>query len=86
MTEYVVTRWYRAPELLLSNENYSAAIDIWCAPRPDRGCHASAPCSSRAQAVLGQSPNIGTPESRQGSLSSETCCGLSTSDNKGACL
>ena len=30
MTEYVVTRWYRAPELLLSNENYSAAIDIWC--------------------------------------------------------
>ena len=31
MTEYVVTRWYRAPELLLSNENYSAAIDIWCA-------------------------------------------------------
>ena len=32
MTEYVVTRWYRAPELLLSNENYSAAIDIWCAP------------------------------------------------------
>ena len=30
MTEYVVTRWYRAPELLLSNENYSAAIDVWC--------------------------------------------------------
>ena len=35
MTEYVVTRWYRAPELLLSNENYSAAIDVWCVP-----CHA----------------------------------------------
>lgn len=34
MTEYVVTRWYRAPELLLSNENYSAAIDVWCAPAP----------------------------------------------------
>ena len=29
MTEYVVTRWYRAPELLLSCENYTAAIDVW---------------------------------------------------------
>lgn len=30
MTEYVVTRWYRCPELLLSpNKPYSAAIDIW---------------------------------------------------------
>ncbi len=32
MTEYVVTRWYRAPELLLSCDHYSAAIDVWCAP------------------------------------------------------
>ncbi|XP_004298829.1 PREDICTED: mitogen-activated protein kinase 4-like [Fragaria vesca subsp. vesca] len=29
MTEYVVTRWYRAPELLLNCSEYSAAIDIW---------------------------------------------------------
>lgn len=30
MTEYVVTRWYRCPELLLSpNIPYSAAIDMW---------------------------------------------------------
>ena len=30
MTEYVVTRWYRCPELLLSpSKPYSAAIDIW---------------------------------------------------------
>jgi len=29
MTEYVVTRWYRAPELLLSCDNYTAAIDVW---------------------------------------------------------
>ena len=29
MTEYVVTRWYRAPELLLSCDRYDAAIDIW---------------------------------------------------------
>lgn len=30
MTEYVVTRWYRAPELLLSPNNpYDEAIDLW---------------------------------------------------------
>eukprot|EP00976_Prorocentrum_cordatum_P021744 444302-Prorocentrum_minimum.AAC.1 len=29
MTEYVVTRWYRAPELLLSCEEYTASIDVW---------------------------------------------------------
>ena len=29
MTEYVVTRWYRAPELLLNSSKYTAAIDIW---------------------------------------------------------
>mmetsp|Transcript_42494 Transcript_42494/g.136317 ORF Transcript_42494/g.136317 Transcript_42494/m.136317 type:complete len:374 (+) Transcript_42494:402-1523(+) len=29
MTEYVVTRWYRAPELLLSCDEYTAAIDVW---------------------------------------------------------
>eukprot|EP00271_Cylindrocystis_brebissonii_P005757 TRINITY_DN17_c1_g1_i1.p1 TRINITY_DN17_c1_g1~~TRINITY_DN17_c1_g1_i1.p1 ORF type:complete len:400 (+),score=50.38 TRINITY_DN17_c1_g1_i1:528-1727(+) len=29
MTEYVVTRWYRAPELLLNCQDYTAAIDVW---------------------------------------------------------
>ncbi|XP_042066505.1 mitogen-activated protein kinase homolog MMK1-like [Salvia splendens] len=29
MTEYVVTRWYRPPELLLNSSDYTAAIDIW---------------------------------------------------------
>jgi serine/threonine protein kinase len=29
MTEYVTTRWYRAPELLLSQESYTSAIDMW---------------------------------------------------------
>ncbi|KFU83409.1 Mitogen-activated protein kinase 7, partial [Chaetura pelagica] len=29
LTEYVATRWYRAPELLLSLHRYSRAIDIW---------------------------------------------------------
>ena len=29
MTEYVVTRWYRAPELLVSNSTYTEKIDVW---------------------------------------------------------
>ena len=29
ITEYVVTRWYRAPEILLSTADYTKAIDIW---------------------------------------------------------
>nr|XP_020461902.1 mitogen-activated protein kinase 7-like isoform X2 [Monopterus albus]XP_020461903.1 mitogen-activated protein kinase 7-like isoform X2 [Monopterus albus] len=29
LTEYVATRWYRAPELLLSLNHYSLAIDLW---------------------------------------------------------
>jgi len=30
MTEYVVTRWYRAPELILTR-SYNSSIDIWAA-------------------------------------------------------
>ncbi|XP_019260030.1 PREDICTED: mitogen-activated protein kinase mpkC-like [Nicotiana attenuata] len=29
ITEYVVTRWYRAPELLLCCDNYGTSIDVW---------------------------------------------------------
>lgn len=29
MTEYVVTRYYRAPELLVNNQDYSTAVDVW---------------------------------------------------------
>ncbi|CAI7780828.1 unnamed protein product [Closterium sp. NIES-53] len=31
LTEYVVTRYYRAPELLVNNQQYSASIDVWSA-------------------------------------------------------
>ena len=29
LTEYVVTRWYRAPEIMLLCTNYNDAVDIW---------------------------------------------------------
>lgn len=28
MTDYVATRWYRSPELLIG-DNYSKSVDIW---------------------------------------------------------
>ena len=29
LTEYVVTRWYRAPEVMLASKNYTYSVDIW---------------------------------------------------------
>jgi len=29
LTEYVITRWYRAPEVILCPSHYSKAVDIW---------------------------------------------------------
>ena len=29
LTKHVVTRWYRAPEVILAQDTYTLAIDIW---------------------------------------------------------
>jgi mitogen-activated protein kinase 15 len=29
LTDYVATRWYRAPEILLGSNNYTKAVDMW---------------------------------------------------------
>lgn len=29
LTEYVATRWYRAPEILLGSSKYTRAVDMW---------------------------------------------------------
>jgi len=29
LTQHVVTRWYRAPEVILMTDTYTSAIDIW---------------------------------------------------------
>lgn len=31
MTDYVATRWYRAPELLLNRDDYDKSVDVWAA-------------------------------------------------------
>jgi cyclin-dependent kinase-like len=28
-TDYVSTRWYRAPELLVGDANYGGSVDVW---------------------------------------------------------
>lgn len=46
LTKHVVTRWYRAPELILLESNYSSAIDMWSA-----GCILSELLSMQASSV-----------------------------------
>ena len=29
LTEYVATRWYRAPEILLASPKYTKGVDMW---------------------------------------------------------
>jgi serine/threonine protein kinase len=29
MTEYVATRWYRAPEIMIAARNYDKSVDVW---------------------------------------------------------
>jgi len=29
MTDYVATRWYRAPELLVGDTKYGPQVDVW---------------------------------------------------------
>lgn len=36
LTEHVVTRWYRAPEIIFRDHDYSAAIDVWSVRPVDR--------------------------------------------------
>lgn len=31
LTQYMVTRWYRPPEILLCKEQYNTAVDLWSA-------------------------------------------------------
>ncbi len=52
MTQYVATRWYRAPELMMSVVEYTAAIDVWSV-----GC-IFAEMLGRKQLFPGETPHI----------------------------
>ena len=34
LTDYVATRWYRAPEILLGSPQYTYGVDMWSAGTP----------------------------------------------------
>ncbi|KRX09132.1 Protein kinase-like domain [Pseudocohnilembus persalinus] len=63
LTDYIVTRWYRAPELLLSYKEYDAAVDIWSV-----GC-IFAELLNRKTFLRGNSKlifeNLGTPSEQE---------------------
>jgi len=29
LTDYITTRWYRAPEVMISWQDYSTGVDVW---------------------------------------------------------
>ena len=40
LTDYVATRWYRAPEILLGSSKYTFGVDMWSSGEvsPPAGC------------------------------------------------
>ena len=57
-TGQVVTRWYRAPELLFGAKFYGAAVDMWScgcvgSPQPGAAQHAAPPPAAAPQAQEG---------------------------------
>ena len=38
LTDYVATRWYRAPEILLGSPRYTSGVDMWSAGRSPQPC------------------------------------------------
>ena len=44
LTDYVATRWYRAPEILLGSTKYTYGVDMWSSG-------ALAPCSNTNAAL-----------------------------------
>eukprot|EP00427_Karlodinium_veneficum_P025254 CAMPEP_0169098440 /NCGR_PEP_ID=MMETSP1015-20121227/20043_1 /TAXON_ID=342587 /ORGANISM="Karlodinium micrum, Strain CCMP2283" /LENGTH=518 /DNA_ID=CAMNT_0009159291 /DNA_START=44 /DNA_END=1600 /DNA_ORIENTATION=- len=58
LTTHVATRWYRAPELCLLQEEYTAAVDIWsvgCIYAELLGMHESVKCEDRHPLFPGSS-------------------------------
>ena len=65
LTKHVVTRWYRAPELILLSEHYSTAIDMWSI-----GCILAELLSMQAESHT-------SPEDRQALFPGRSCFPLS---------
>ena len=56
LTDYVATRWYRAPEILLSSHRYTYGVDMWaCGACGRAGVLAGACVAARLWASAAQS-------------------------------
>mmetsp|Transcript_30662 Transcript_30662/g.51905 ORF Transcript_30662/g.51905 Transcript_30662/m.51905 type:complete len:629 (-) Transcript_30662:182-2068(-) len=65
LTKHVVTRWYRAPELILLESNYNCSIDIWSV-----GCVLS-------ELLSMQRESFADPQDRQALFPGKSCFPLS---------
>ena len=77
LTEYVVTRWYRAPELLVENETYGPEIDIWsvgCILAEFLGRKAIFPGRDYLQQLRLIVECLGAPSASDLSMISRSCC------------
>ncbi|XP_071532841.1 serine/threonine-protein kinase MAK isoform X2 [Panulirus ornatus] len=67
-TDYVSTRWYRAPEVLLRSTNYSSPIDIWAVGAIMAEIYTFRPLfpgSSEIDQIFKICSVIGTPDKRE---------------------
>ncbi len=55
LTDYVATRWYRAPEILLGSPRYTYGVDMWSAGR------SLMPCTDQGPSPMGLSCSIHSP-------------------------
>ena len=66
-TEYVSTRWYRAPEVLLRASNYNSPIDVWAIGAIMAGLYTKRPLfpgTSEPDEVYKICSVLGTPNGR----------------------
>lgn len=64
LTEYVVTRWYRAPEIMLLPKHYGATIDLWsvgCILGEILGRRALFPGKNHVDMIVRVAHLLGTP-------------------------
>ena len=63
LTDYVATRWYRAPEILLGSPKYTYGVDMWSAGAPP--LPRQPPVHARSASARGMSRNAAWAASKR---------------------
>jgi serine/threonine protein kinase len=82
LTDYVATRWYRAPEILLGSTRYTFGVDMWSSGKQGRmqgglgDTRVACMCWPRIAAAVHRQAAAGLrmTEGRVGSSACERCC------------